>query len=62
MEVYSYTYHCSLEIVCNCIQDLLINQRSVSNNQLDEQSTLAPELHQKEILIEELRNEIEVHT
>ena len=37
-------------------------KRSVSSNQLDEQSTLVPELHQKEKLIEEPRNEIEVHT
>ena len=39
-----------------------MNQRSVSSNQLDEQSTLVQELvHQKEKLIEELRKEIEVY-
>ena len=48
--------------LCNCIQDFLMNQRSVSSNQLDEQSTLVQELvHQKEKLIEELRKEIEVY-
>ena len=38
-----------------------MNQKSIFNDQLNEQSTLISKLHQKEKLTEELRKEIEVH-